>query len=127
MSSTGTPRCLNGIWSSISGRLVLEDSMLECPVFFAGGRQQIQQPGCRVRVAVDVQVLVADHVGDDKGLDLLERPVLRPLRRKMPRAVQRVAIAPRLDSLFTIVEDQPDAVALRRMRAQVVAKLDQQR
>ena len=76
---------------------------------------------------VDVEVLVADHVGDEEGLDLAESAVVGPLGGEMARAVERVGGGPLFDGLFAVVEDQPDGVALGRMRAEDIADLDQQR
>ena len=54
-------------------------------------------------------------------------PSLLHFGGEMAGAVERVGGAPLLDGLFAVVEDQPDGVALRRMSAEDVADLDQQR
>ncbi len=77
-------------------------------------------------VAVDVEVFIGDHVGDDEGLDFGEGAILGPLGGEMASAVEGVGGGPGTDGLFAIVEDQPDAVALGRVRAKVVADLDEQ-
>ncbi len=95
-------------------------------MFFAAVLQQLDQLRVGVAVEVDVQILVADHVGQQECLDLADGAVLRPLRGQVARAVERVGWAPLLDGFFAVEEDQVNAVALRRMRAEVLAQFDQQ-
>jgi len=90
-----------------------------------GGHQDVGEPGCGVLFAVDVERLVADHVEDDEGLDFGDGAVLGPLGGEMACAVEGVGGAPGLDGLFTVIEDEPDAIALGRIGAEVFAQLDE--
>ena len=69
--------------------------------------------------ALDVEVLVADHVGEEEGLDLAERAVAAPSRGQMAAAVGGVGARPALDGLFAIEEDQPDGVAVELSRGRL--------
>src|SRR6185437_15953280 len=87
------------------------------------------QPPGRLLIFQDVEVLVADHVSNEQSLDALQCPVSIPLCSEMPSAVGVVNLAlivPVLDCLLAIVEDQPDGISLRRMRAQIFADGNQQ-
>ena len=101
-------------------------TLAEWPVFLAAAASRSSSQGVELVVVVDVEVLVADHVGDEEGLDLVEGAVLRPLGGEVAGAVEGVGGGPLLDGLFAVVEDQPDGVALGRMGAEVLADLDEQ-
>ena len=95
------------------------------PVFLAAAWRMSWSQGVESLFAVDVEVLVADHVGDEEGLDL-QGAVGVPLGGQVAGAVEGVGGRPGLDGLFAVVEDQPDGVALRWMGAEVLAELDEQ-
>ena len=46
---------------------------------FGGDSEEIFEPGRGVLVAIDVEVLVSDHVCDEEGFDLADGAILRPL------------------------------------------------
>ena len=66
---------MKGRWSSSTAGSVLEDVGGVAGVL-GGDFEQVEQPGGGVLVAVDVEVLVADHVGEEEGLDLAEGAVV---------------------------------------------------
>ena len=57
-------------------------------------RHQIDQPRGGMRLALDVEILVADHVGEHKGFDLVERAVTAPFCGQMAAAVSRIGVRP---------------------------------
>ncbi len=59
------------------------DSLYDSRLF-----HHIEQPWRRVSVADDVKVPIADHVGEQKRLDLLERAIVRPLCGFVAAAIQ---------------------------------------
>ncbi len=77
--------------------------------------------GGGVGVVVDVEVLVADHVGEEEGLDVGEGAVLGPLGGEVAGAVEGVLRGPGFDGFFAVVEEQIDAVALGWVGAEVLA------
>ncbi len=98
-------------------------------MFFAACFEEVEQPGRGVVVVVDVEVFVADHVGDEEGLDFGEGAVLRTTWRR-GGGCRRGSLCrcwpPFCDGLFAVVEDEPDGVALGRMGAEVVADFDEE-
>src|ERR1700721_1649920 len=85
--------------------------------FVRGLANQIDQPAGGLGFALNVEILVADHVGQNKGLDFRQRSVTSPLRCKMTAAVGRVRGRPGLNGLFAVEEDQPDGVAIESLAA----------
>ena len=94
------------------GRVVGVDGSLE---------EEVAEPGSGLHLFEDVEVLVADHVGDEEGFDALQGAVGVPPGGEVAGAVERVGVRPLVDRLFAVVEDQPDGVALRRVGAEVRA------
>src|ERR1700751_4227240 len=93
---------------------------------FCGDLEEVEQPRGGIFHVVDVQVFVPAHVGDEKGLYLRERPIVGPLGCKVTRSVEGVGGGPAFDGFFAVVEDEPDGVALGRMKAKDIADFDQQ-
>ncbi len=93
---------------------------------FGGLDEEGPELGGGVGVVVDVEVLVADHVGEEEGLDVGEGAVLGPLGGEVAGAVEGVLRGPGLDGFFAVVEEQDDAVAGGRVGAEVLADLDEQ-
>ena len=91
-----------------------------------GDLEQVAEPGGGVLLVVDVEVLVADHVGEEECLDFFEGAVAAPLGGEVAGAVEGVGGGPGLDGLFAVVEDEPDGVSLGRMGAEVGADPDEQ-
>src|SRR4051812_2330799 len=60
------------------------------PILLSSLSYQIHEPARGVTLALDVQVLVPDHVREHERLDLAQRSVATPLRREMAAAVGRV-------------------------------------
>ena len=97
----------------------------------------IFQPGRGIAVTLDVQIGVADHVGQKERLDLLQSAFSLPFLGEMRFAVKAVlhkrhfhgkpAAAVRFDGLFGIIPHQPDAVAIVRLSPQLIGNLQQHR
>src|ERR1035437_4732205 len=105
---------------------VLEDVAGVAGVF-GGDGEQVFEPRGGLIVLVDVEVLVADHVGQEECFYLGEGAVGVPLGGEMASAVERVGVGPGAgDGFFAVIEDEPDGIALRRMGAEVLAERDEQ-
>ncbi len=78
-----------------------------------------------LRVAVNVEVGVADHVGQQECLDVLERAVLLPFVGEVADAVEAVGGGPILDCFFAVGPQEPDAVAFALFAAQLVGQFEQ--
>ena len=105
--------------------LVLEDVAGVAGVF-GGLAEELDEGGGGVRVGVDVEVAVADHVGEEEGFDVAEGAVLGPFGGEMAGAVGVVVALPFFDGFFAVVEEEPDGVALGRVGAVVLAERDEE-
>ena len=85
--------------------------------------EQIEQPGGGVVVASMLRSLSPIMSATRKALILEMVPSCGPLGGEMAGAVEGVGGGPGLDGLFTVVEDQPDAVALGRMGTEVLRRV----
>src|SRR5712692_6564340 len=85
------------------------------------------EPGRGVGIAIDVQVGVTDHIGQQECLDLLQRPVVPPFLRQVPCAVEAVGRSPLFHSLFAVRPQQPNAVAVTLLAAEMVRQFKQDR
>ena len=100
------------------GQMVVFDRLLgleEVAVvaeFVRGLAHQVDQPAGGSRFTLDVEVLVADHVGQHEGFDLAQRAVASPFGGQMAAAVGGVGGGPVWNRLFAVEEDQPDGVAV---------------
>src|SRR5215472_17388695 len=95
-------------------------------VLRSGALDEIEQPSCRIRVALNVEVFVADHVENDKGFDALQRSVVRPFCGKMTAAIDAVRVRPLLEGFLAVEEDEPDAVSVERAVAEMIRHFDEQ-
>jgi hypothetical protein len=93
-----------------------------------GLAEDVAEPGRGAHLLKDVEVLVADHVRDDEGLDAIQSAVGVLFGGKVTGAVEGVRSRPLSrvvgrvrNSLFAVVEDEPDRVAIRPMCAEVLA------
>ena len=93
-----------------------------------GGRleHQIAEPRRGVGVALDVEVGVADHVEQEEGFDLGGGAVLVPLLREVLGAVKAVGGGPFDEGLFPVGPQQPHAVAVVRLAAELVRQFEHQ-
>ena len=66
-------------------------------------------------VAGDVEVLVADHIDQQKCLDAFQRSIAVPFGGQVAAAVQRIGSGPLLDRLFTIEKNKPNAISVQRV------------
>ena len=55
---------------------------------------KIQNPRRRVQITLDIEILVPDHIRQQKRLNALERAVILPFRRQMSAAVERIGVRP---------------------------------
>src|SRR5208283_3104766 len=75
---------------------------------------------------IDIQVGVADHIGQQKCLHLLQSAVVLPFLRQVANSVQAVGVRPRLHGLLGIVPYQPDAVTVTLFAAQLIRDFEEQ-
>src|ERR1035437_4726405 len=78
-----------------------------------------------VFVAIDVEVGVADHIGQQECFDLFGGAVLLPFLRKMACAVETVGVGPRFHGFLGVGPEQPNAVAVALFAAKLVRELKQ--
>ena len=105
MSAAATPARRNGMWSSsIDGQLVRERRAVAEPC--GGGPDDVDEPRRRVRVALDGQIAVADHVEQHERPQALERPVLLRGLHVVAAAVGVVGAPPLGHARFFAVEEQ---------------------
>src|SRR6478609_379292 len=93
--------------------------------FLCGLAHQGHEPIGRTGLALNIQVLVADHVGEQKSLDAAECSVATPFCCKVATAVCRVGGRPLLDSLFAVKEDQPHGVAVDLLASELICNGEQ--
>src|SRR5882672_12822584 len=91
-----------------------------------GFQHKILQPGRGVGVTLDVEIGVANHVGEEEGFDLLERAILFPNFSEMARAVKAIGGGPCADGFFSIGPEQPDAIAFELGSAQMLGEFQKQ-
>src|SRR5579863_3871634 len=75
--------------------------------FVGASEHQIAQPGSRVRLPQDVQVLVPDHVHEDKGTNSLQPAVSVQPVRHVPASIKAVPGGPLLEGFLAVEEHQP--------------------
>ena len=90
-------------------------------------QDKVFQPRRGVLVALNVEIGIADHIGQQESLDLLERTVILPFLGEVARTVQAVAIRPLLHRLFPIGPEQPHAVTIAFLAAQLIGDFEQNR
>ena len=84
-----------------------------------GLAHQVDEPAGGARLALDVEILVADHVGEDEGLDAAEGSVAAPFGGQVTAADRSSRMRDQLlNGLFAVEEDQPDGVAVELFAAQ---------
>jgi len=119
MSMEGTPR-----WTK--GHVVVGNIHYLClkkyffvAELFGGLPDEGYQPISGFGFAENVEILVADHVGQDEGFDFGQGSVARAhLAARWRVPVKRVGVRPGgFNRFFTIVEDQPDRVAFELLAA----------
>ncbi len=109
----------------VHGFFGLEEVVLIAELF-CGLADKIDEPAGGAGFALDVEILVADHIGQHKGLDAAQGSVAAPLGGQVPAAIRRVGRGPVFDGLFAVEEDQPHRVAIEFFAAQFVGDCHQQ-
>ena len=64
--------------------------------FLCSLTNQVHQPCRGTGFALNIEILVADHVGEHESLDAAQRAVAAPLRREVAAAIGRVGGRPLL-------------------------------
>ena len=90
----------------------------------------VLQPGGGVGFAVNIEIRIANHVGEHEGFHLLQSSIGLPLLDKVGDSIEAVGhevdFGIGLHRLFRIIPDQPDAVAITRLAPQLVGDFEQQ-
>ena len=80
---------------------------------------------------IDVQIGIANHVGEQECLDFLQRSVGLPFVREMRDAVKAVVHELHFrvgnHGFFGVVPHQPDAVSVASLAAQLIGYFKQKR
>ena len=87
---------------------------------FRGLADQRDQPVCGAGIAQNIQILVADHVGQHEGLNAAQGSVFAPASGQVAAAIGGVGAGPGMDGFFSVEKDQPHRVAVEGLAAQLV-------
>src|SRR5580700_9653629 len=91
----------------------------------------VLEPRRRVRIALNIQIGISNHIRQQECLDFLQGSVGLPFIFQMANAIQ--AVVEKRDFLvglyrfFGVVPHQPDAVAVARFAAELIREFQQQR
>ena len=123
MSIDGTPRFDEGQVVVVDGFFFLEEVALVAELL-CGLADQIDEPAGGAGFALDVEILVADHVGEHEGLDAAESSVAAPFGCEVAAADRWSRSADQCSNgFFAVEEDQPHGVAFELFAAAVCAQL----